>query len=127
MLFDDFDEHLISEDTASGGGGVLRPHPVTLLDLTSIASKIQQTEGDAPVEMPYPGEFIFEELADLYMCAGKIHARLNEVSKNAVFSNNKNAQKVVQNVTNSLCSVKKLCQVMAKQLDGLQLTKLEIK
>lgn len=115
-------EDLILEDTP----GILRPHPLTLVDLCGMASKIQQSPNDspAPQNLPYPGEFVLEELADLYMDASKVHARLNEVKHNAVVTNNPAAVAQLEKVIVSLNSVKKLCKVMSKQLDSLTVDKL---
>lgn len=116
-------EDLFSEDVASPGG-VLRPHPITLVDLAGIASKIQQTEGDAPKTLPYPGEFILEELADLYIQAGKVHARLKEMQNNALITSNPKATENLEKVIVSLNSVKKICKVMGELLDSLSIDKL---
>jgi hypothetical protein len=122
ITFDD----LIKEDTASGGGGVLRPHPITLLDLAGIASKIQQTDGTAPKTLPYPGQFLLEEIADVYIAAGKVHARLLELEKNALVANSVTAKKKIQRVICSLYSIKKLCKIMGTQLDSLSIDKQKV-
>lgn len=116
-------EDLFTEDVASPGG-VLRPHPITLVDLVGIASKIQQTEGDAPKTLPYPGEFILEELADLYIQAGKVHQRLKDMEGNALITSNPDAAQKLKNVVVSLMSIKKICKVMGEQLDSLSIDKL---
>lgn len=119
MTFDD----LLTEDVAQPGNP-LRPHPITLMDLAGIASKIQQTEGDAPKTLPYPGEFILEELADLYIDAGKLHRRLLDMKGNALITSNPGAQKKLERVVVSLASIKRICKVMGEQLDSLSIDKL---
>lgn len=116
-------EDLYCEDVASPGG-VLRPHPMTLMDLVGVASKIQQTEGDAPKTLPYPGEFILEELADVYIDAGKLHARLKEMQSNALITSNPKATATLEDVIVSLMSIKKICKVIGEKLDSLSIDKL---
>tara|TARA_Y100000310_G_scaffold263836_1_gene274298 strand:- start:1320 stop:1718 length:399 start_codon:yes stop_codon:yes gene_type:complete len=94
-----------------------KPSVMTLFDIVKAYDKLKDGDARAPVVMPYPTQFLVQELGELYMRAEEIATQIKNAARNPLIKGNEDALKGCKKALNQTVVIRKAIKKLARYLD----------
>ena len=95
----------------------MKPTVLTLFDIVKAYDKIRDTDIKASVVMPYPTQFMVEELGELYMQAENVASQIKSAALNPLIKNNDEAFNGCKEALRQTIVIRKAVKKIARALD----------
>ena len=95
----------------------MKPTVLTLFDLVKAYDKLKGTDAKAPVILPYPSQFLVQELGELYMKAEEVAQNIKTAARNPLIKDDKQALLACKKALLQTVSIRKSVKQIARFLD----------
>ena len=100
----------------------MKPTVLTLFDIVKAYDKIRDSDIKAPILMPYPTQFMVEELGELYMQAENVASQIKSAAHNPLIKNNDEAFDGCKEALRQTIVIRKAVKKIARALDQSVIT-----
>ena len=116
VLFEDI-SRMDNKWTADASRREFKPTVMTLFDIVKAYDRLKDSNHKAPVVMPYPTQFLVQDLGALYVKAEEIANALKNAAKNPIIKDNEDALEATKRALMQTVVIRKAIKKLARFLD----------
>jgi len=94
-----------------------KPTVMTLFDIVKAYDRLKDSNHKAPVVMPYPTQFLVQDLGALYVKTEEIANALKNAAKNPIINDNDDAMEATKRALQQTVVIRKAIKKLARFLD----------
>ena len=98
-----------------------KPTVMTLFDIVKAYDRLKDSNHKAPVVMPYPTQFLVQDLGALYVKSEEIANALKNAAKNPLIGDNEDAMEATKRALMQTVVIRKAIKKLARFLDTTSL------
>jgi hypothetical protein len=122
---------VISEDsnmmsnkwTSDASRREMKPTVLTIFDIVKSYDAMKGNEIKAPMVMPYPTQFLVQELGELYINATEVAQLIKQAADNPLIRDNKQSMEAAKKALLQTVNIRKSIKQIARHMDSAAIVK----
>jgi len=117
LLYEDGSQMMDNKWTTDMSRREMKPSVMTLFDIVKAYDSLKNQDVKAPVVLPYPTQFLVQDLGELYMRTEDIANQIKTAARNPIIKDNEDAIKGCKNALKQTIIIRKAIKKVARHLD----------